>query len=356
MKKKRIAIALSGGVDSATAAACLLDQGYEVIGLTMQLWNTTQSRKSGSRTCCATEDLYDARRVAQTLDIPFFVVNLESEFRQAVVTNFMNSYALGQTPNPCIVCNQVLKFEHLLKKAQALKAECLATGHYAIQKEHKGHPQLWRGKDPKKDQSYFLFTTKKDQLTYLRFPLGEITKQETRSLAQRFNLHLSHKAESQDLCFIPDGDRAAFITREGGQGLKPGPILDVNGTVLGEHQGLAIYTIGQRKGLGISSNHPLYVVSIQPEKNQLIVGPETSLMRDTLTLSKVNWLLEEPFTHPLRIEARIRYSAIAQPATLTPLPNQGARVQFDTHQRAITPGQACVFYSQDRVLGGGWIQ
>lgn len=354
-QKKRVAVALSGGVDSSVVAASLLEQGYEVIGLTMRLWEGVAPAQK-SRACCTTEDVQDARRVAQTLGIAFFVVDLEEAFRETVVADFLANYAAGRTPNPCIRCNQTLKFDHLLQMAKNLKADFLATGHYAIHREHACGPQLWRGKDRKKDQSYFLFTVTPEQLRYLRFPLGELTKEQTRSLAERFDLHVSRKRESQDLCFVPDGDMTAFLARECAALLTPGAIVDQEGNLLGEHHGLGRYTMGQRKGLGISAAHPLYVVAIQANKNQLIVGPETALLRQDLTVQEINWLGEKPWTTPVRLHARIRYAAEAQPALLTPMEPNGGHVLFDTPQRAITPGQACVFYEEDQVLGGGWIQ
>ncbi len=354
-RKKRVAVAMSGGVDSSVAAACLLEQGYEVIGLTMRLWSGGGA-SAAQRTCCATEDLYDARRVAQTLGIPFFVVDLEAVFREAVVANFVATYAAGQTPNPCIRCNQWLKFEHLLKKAQALEAEFLATGHYAVRTDGEAGPQLWRGKDRKKDQSYFLFTVTPAQLRLLRFPLGALNKEQTRALAARFGLHLAEKGESQDLCFVPNGETAAFLTQAGVGLFQPGTILDLAGKSLGRHNGLGGYTIGQRKGLGVSAAEPLYVVAIQPDSNQLIVGPESALWRDRLRVAEINWLGDLPLAGPMAIQARIRYGAEPQPGRLEPLGPNSADVVFETPQRAIAPGQACVFYAEDRVLGGGWIQ
>ena len=354
-QKKRVAVAMSGGVDSSVTAACLLEQGYEVIGLTMRLW-TEKSGSRSNRTCCTTEDVFDARHVAQTLGITFYVVDLESIFRKTVVADYLAGYASGRTPNPCIRCNQILKFDYLLQKAKTLQAEFLATGHYAVRREGLSQPELWCGKDKKKDQSYFLFTITPKQLNYIRFPLGEMTKERTRALAQRFNLHLAQKEESQDLCFVPDGNSATFLAKENGALLKPGPIVDLAGHTLGEHQGLGCYTIGQRKGLGISAPNPLYVVAIQAEKNQLVVGPETALSCRKLRVQEINWLGDKPLTAPLQIQARIRYAAAAQPACITPTSPNSANVVFDTPQRAITPGQACVFYDGDRVLGGGWIQ
>ncbi|MBF0161284.1 MAG: tRNA 2-thiouridine(34) synthase MnmA, partial [Magnetococcales bacterium] len=343
--RKRVAVAMSGGVDSSVAAAALLEQGYEVIGLTMRLWSGGVPGRGSSRSCCTSEDLQDARRVAQTLGIAFFVVDLEAHFYQAVVADFVDTYAAGQTPNPCIRCNERLKFAHLLQQAQALQAEFLATGHYALRCDGPSGPQLWRGTDHKKDQSYFLFTVTAAQLHHLRFPLGALTKEQTRALAERFGLHLAHKRESQDLCFVPDGDNRAFLAKAGAEPLlREGPIVDEAGRVLGRHHGLGGYTIGQRKGLGIAAPAPLYVLAIQPAANRLVVGPESALWRSTLRVRGLNWLGDAPLLAPLRIQARIRYAAEPQPALLQPLGAEHAELHFDTPQRAIAPGQACVFY------------
>lgn len=353
--KQRVAVAMSGGVDSSVAAACLLEQGYEVIGLSMRLWSGGEGQQT-HRTCCATEDLHDARRVAQTLGIPFFVMDMESLFREAVVANFVATYAAGQTPNPCVRCNQWLKFDHLLKKSHALGAEFLATGHYAVRVEGAAGPELWRGRDDKKDQSYFLFTVTPAQLRHLRFPLGEMTKEQTRQLAEQLGLHLAQKGESQDLCFVPNGETTAFLAKAGVGLFQPGAIVDLAGKRLGEHPGLGGYTIGQRKGLGLSSAEPLYVVAICTASNQLIVGPETALWRSAMRVDEINWLGDHPLQAPIRILAQIRYAAEAQPCLLIPLGSLSANLIFDTPQRAIAPGQACVFYEADRLLGGGWIQ
>ncbi|MBF0381041.1 MAG: tRNA 2-thiouridine(34) synthase MnmA [Magnetococcales bacterium] len=355
--KKKVAIAMSGGVDSATAAAWLVDQGHEVIGLTMQLWDHGEQLAPSSRTCCATEDLYDARQVAQRLDIPFYVINLEEQFRKAVVDDFISSYAAGQTPNPCVRCNQKLKFETLLDKALGLGVDYLATGHYAIKKEDdNGHPLLYKGADPFKDQSYFLFATTLAQLCNLQFPLGGMTKDETRNLANRFNLHLAEKRESQDVCFVPDGDYRSFFQREGSTAVTPGLIVDLEGNVLGEHKGVGNHTIGQRKGLGISAPDPLYVVKIIAEKNQLVVGPQSALYGDKLTIKDLNWLSRKGLDEPREIQAKIRYASQPVPATISPSSEVScADLKFDQPQKSITPGQACVLYEGDRVLGGGWI-
>lgn len=345
---------MSGGVDSSVAAAHLVEQGYDVVGLTMQLYDHGAPLPEGTRACCALDDVQDARRVAQTLGIPFYVVNLEEQFRDAVIKDFIDSYAGGETPNPCVRCNQILKFDFLLKRALELEADFLATGHYAIRREGEGGAsELWRGADPKKDQSYFLFATTTAQLEKIRFPLGDLTKEETRALGEKYGLHNAAKRESQDVCFVPDGDYAAFFEKQGGVGLEPGEIAHEDGRILGRHKGLACYTIGQRKGLGIAAPDPLYVTAIDVSGNRLVVGPGDALFKRELTVREMNWLVPP---EPRKTAARIRYASPAQPATIEPLGPDRVKVTFEQPQRAVTPGQACVLYDGDRVLGGGWIE
>ncbi|MBF0294558.1 MAG: tRNA 2-thiouridine(34) synthase MnmA [Magnetococcales bacterium] len=352
------AVAMSGGVDSATAAALLVEQGYEVIGLTMRLWDRGDADKPApGRACCATEDLHDARRVAQTLGIPFYVVDLTAQFQEAVVEDFLAALAAGRTPNPCARCNEVLKFHHLLNRARQLGAAFLATGHYARIEEVEGEPWLMRGLDPGKDQSYFLFATRREDLANIRFPLGAMHKEETRARAVALGLHLARKRESQDLCFLPDGDPHALFVHSGMAALTlPGPIVDEAGRLLGEHRGLGHYTIGQRQGLGIGgAPHPLHVIAIQPQENRLVVGPASALLRESLELAALNWLPRRPLTGPVTVLAQIRYASPPQSALLTPLDGGRARIDFRFPQRAIAAGQACVLYDRDRLLGGGWI-
>ncbi|WP_130470325.1 tRNA 2-thiouridine(34) synthase MnmA [Candidatus Magnetaquicoccus inordinatus] len=353
--KQRVAVAMSGGVDSSVAAALLLQQGYEVIGLTMRLWSGA-AKDPSLRTCCSSEDAQDARRVAQKLGIPFYVIDLENEFRSMVVNDFVRAYGQGLTPNPCVRCNQHLKFVFLLQRALDLQADFLATGHYARWRDDPAGAQLWRGSDRSKDQSYFLFTITSQQLQRLRFPLGELSKQQTRALAEQFGLHLAEKGESQDLCFVPDGDKDAFLRQSAPASFQPGEIVDLQGKRLGSHSGLAAYTIGQRKGLGIAYSVPLYVLAVDWQQNRLLVGPEEALWQSKLSVAEINWLAEEPLTAPRRVWTQIRYAAEAQPGWLTPLPGQEAEICFDQPQRAIAPGQAAVFYQEERLLGGGWIK
>ncbi|MBF0141878.1 MAG: tRNA 2-thiouridine(34) synthase MnmA [Magnetococcales bacterium] len=356
---ERVAVALSGGVDSAVAAARLQAQGYEVFGVTMRLWDgsVADSGADGNRACCGSRDLEDARRVADCLDIPFTVIDLEAAFRHHVVDDFIDRYQEGETPNPCIRCNQFLKFTILLERVQSLGATALATGHYAIlERTGREIPRLLRGVDPRKDQSYFLFTLTANQMRRLHFPVGELTKDETRRLAARLALPVAEKRESQDLCFVPGGDYADFFARHQPHAMRPGPIEELSGRRLGQHRGIGLYTIGQRRGLGIASPHPLYVVAIDPIGNRLIVGPEEALQGESLELEGVNWIDDTPLVAPIRIEARVRYASPAVPAWVEPGAEGCARVRFEKRERAITPGQACVFYRERRMLGGGWIR
>lgn len=354
---KRVAVAMSGGVDSSVAAAWLVDQGYEVVGLTMNLWDSGGVVAGcNRRSCCTTEDVEDARRVAQTLGIPFYVVDMRDLFEREVVNPFLQAYIAGRTPNPCMICNQIMKFHHLLDRARSLGAQFLATGHYAELKFTPGQqPQLFCGQDPLKDQSYFLAGTPIELLSYIRFPLGGLTKGETRNLAKKWGLHLSDKRESQDVCFVPDGDYAAFFRRHGVAD-RPGPIRGMDGQHLGQHRGIHNHTIGQRRGLGLSAPYPLYVIAIHAEDNLLVVGPEEALYGKSAQLHPINWLIPEGWQRDrLAVTTKIRYASSRVSATLElDASRQQATIHFDTAQRAITPGQACVFYDGDQVLGAGW--
>jgi tRNA-specific 2-thiouridylase len=354
-RKQRVAVAMSGGVDSAVAAALLLQQGYEVIGLTMRLWSGSSSDPT-RRSCCSSEDAQDARRVAQTLGIPFYIVDLENAFRHAVIDDFVHNYGQGLTPNPCIRCNQHLKFVLLLQRALDLQAQFLATGHYVRRVESASGAQLWRGLDRSKDQSYFLFTVTSAQLQHLRFPLGDLHKAETRALAEKFGLHLAEKSESQDLCFVPDGDKDRFLQLSNPEMFRSGAIVDGQGNRVGQHHGLARYTVGQRKGLGLSYAHPHYVIALDQQENRLVVGPESALWQESLRVQGLNWLDAEPLQAPRRVWSQIRSAAQAQPGWLIPFGEDQAEMRFDQPQRAIAPGQAAVFYQEQRLLGGGWIQ
>lgn len=356
----RIVVAMSGGVDSSVAAALLAEQGHDVIGVSMQLYDNSQVTDSGQRafgTCCTIDDLYDARRVAATIGIPHYIVNFESQFGEHVISNFVREYMSGRTPIPCSHCNSDLKFAELLDRAKAYDADRLATGHYArIVGGADGRYHLYRGADNSKDQTYFLFSLTQEQLARAAFPVGHLDKETVREHARRLNLHVTSKPDSQEICFVPDGDYAAFVERRAPDAARPGPIVNNQGHVLGTHAGVHRYTIGQRKGLGLSTAEPLYVLEIKPESAQVVVGSRESLGRATLTASEVNWIGGVAPTDWLRASAQIRHRHPAAPARIRLQPDLlTAEVAFDTPQTAITPGQAVVFYDGDEVLGGGWI-
>lgn len=358
MKKQRVVVAMSGGVDSSVTAALLKEQGYEVIGMTMQIWdysNYTAEHGESFGSCCSLDDVYDARRVAEQLDIPFYVINFEDDFQREVIDRFCDEYFAGRTPNPCVLCNQILKFELLLRKARELEADFMATGHYASIVQEGERYFLRKGLDQAKDQSYFLFTLTQEQMAHTLFPLGQMTKDEVREHAARFNLRVAEKAESQDICFVPDGDYVRFLEEERGAGQLDGDIVHVSGQVLGQHQGVYRYTVGQRKGLGIGWTSPLFVVGIDVEKKQVIVGEKKHLSRKELAIDGCNWSIDQP-SEPLSTHCRIRYRHQEVAATVEPLPDNQARITFNDAQKGITPGQAAVFYAGDKVIGGGWIK
>lgn len=365
----KIAVAMSGGVDSSAAAAILKEQGHELVGFTMQLWNQNRGisvdehGESLPSRCCSLDDVYDARRVAEELGFPFYVLNLEREFERDVVQPFVASYLNGETPIPCVACNSRLKFASLDRLALGLGCEKVATGHYARVEfdQASGRYRLLRGRDPQKDQSYFLWELTQDQLSRSMFPLGEMSKPEARDAARRSELAVAEKAESQEICFVPDGDYAGFIDRylaaEDQSARLPGAgeIVSTSGEILGAHTGIHHYTVGQRRGIGISSAQPLYVIGIDSIKNRIVVGNPEELLRDEFRAAGVNWIAFASPTEPVRAEVRVRYRHTAVSATITPLPDNRVQVKFDQPQRAITPGQATVFYRGDEVVGGGWI-
>jgi len=349
---------MSGGVDSSVTAALLKEQGFEVIGMTMQIWdysNFTAEHGETFGTCCSLDDVYDARRVAEQLEIPFYVINFEKDFQREVIDRFCDEYFRGRTPNPCVLCNQSLKFELLLRKALELEADYLATGHYASIGRDGEDYYLRKGLDQIKDQSYFLFTLTQQQLAHTLFPLGEMSKDEVRRHAARFKLRVAEKAESQDICFVPDGDYVRFLEEERGAGKKDGEIVHISGKVLGRHQGIYRYTVGQRRGLGLSWPQPLFVVGIDAVNNRVIVGEKEHLSRLELEIDGCNWSIPVPETL-FATHCRIRYRQQEIPATVEPLPDNCARITFETAQNGVTPGQAAVFYDGDRVIGGGWIR
>jgi tRNA-specific 2-thiouridylase len=355
---KRVVVAMSGGVDSSVAAALLKEQGCDVIGMTMQIWDYasfTAEHGESFGSCCSLDDVYDARRVAESLDIPFYVVNFEKQFAKEVIDRFCDDYFKGLTPNPCVICNQVLKFEVLLQRARELQADYLVTGHYAQLVSNDGLFSLEKGEDCKKDQSYFLFTLTQEQMKYVRFPLGGMTKDEVRGHAARLGLKVAEKAESQDICFVPDGDYVRFLEEQRGSGAMNGDIVHVDGQILGQHLGTYRYTIGQRRGLGLSWPQPLYVVAIDALKRRVIVGEKQHLAVSDCRVGGINWLIATP-EKQIEAACRIRYRHQEVPSLITMLDDGSARVEFCEPQSGVTPGQAAVFYAGNRVLGGGWIR
>ncbi len=354
----RVVVAMSGGVDSSVAAALLADQGHEVIGISMQLYDQSDpSRAFGS--CCSLDDLHDARRVAAAIDIPHYILNFEKAFDERVIGNFVSEYGAGRTPLPCAHCNSDLKFATLAERAAGLGASHLATGHYArVERDASGRFLLKRGLDPAKDQAYFLFSLTQDQLAQAIFPVGDRSKESVREYARERGLPVADKPDSQEICFIPDDDYASFVTRREPALAHAGAIVDERGHVLGGHEGIHRFTVGQRKGLGLShspTGAPLYVIALKPADHEVVVGPKASLERTTLTASGVNWILPKPQAWT-RGHVQIRHRHQAATARVRVGPDESrAEVEFDEPQLAVTPGQAVVFYDGDVVMGGGWI-
>jgi tRNA-specific 2-thiouridylase len=368
MSEELLAVAMSGGVDSSVVAAMMSRAGRKVAGFTMQLWNQRRlpdlQTESATGRCCSLDDVYDARAVAQQLAIPYYVVNFEQRFEDQVVRPFIDEYLAGRTPIPCTLCNNYVKFDHFLDMAAGIGAREIATGHYArIHFNHAtGRYELMRGVDPGKDQTYFLFGLTQEQLSRTKFPLGNLLKPQVRELAREYGLTVAAKNDSQEICFVPNGDYAQFIDayfRE--QGIErtrvKGHITDKDGTVLGEHGGVHQFTVGQRKGLGIASGEPLYVIATEPATQTVIVGRNDDLLRNSCTAKDVNWISIERLTEPMRAQVKIRNKHVAANATIMPADSgDRAEVRFDDPQRAVTPGQAAVFYQGDLVVGGGWIE
>jgi tRNA-uridine 2-sulfurtransferase len=355
ISKPKVVVAMSGGVDSSVAAALLVEQGYQVIGMMMRLWS--ESGKEADNRCCTPDQMAMARRVSAILGIPFYAVDAQDIFHQHVVSYFTEGYSQGVTPNPCLVCNRYIRWEFLLKRALAIGADFMATGHYArLGRDDQGRIQLLRAVDVSKDQSYVLHVLGQDQLAHALIPLGEFTKPIVRQMARQFKVPTAERPDSQDLCFLGDGDYRTFLIRNAGEQVqKPGVIVNTAGEELGKHQGLAFYTIGQRKGLGLASPEPMYVLKKDIEQNLLIVGKQYELGQKELTAQGVNWVSGEAPSGPFRAQVKIRYKAVQAWAEVTPLDGNRTRVSFDEPLRDITPGQAAVFYQDEVCLGGGVI-
>jgi tRNA-specific 2-thiouridylase len=348
---------MSGGVDSSLAAAMLLQQGYDVVGITMRVWSGESEDAHGSSHCCSERAARDARQVAAHLSIKHYVVDYVEPFRELVIEDFVAQYLRGETPNPCIRCNRYVKFGKLLDESIALGADYLASGHYARIQHYDATDRflLLKGVDQHKDQSYALYALTQQQLSRLIFPLGDLQKEDTRRLAQELGLRVAHKQDSQEICFIPDDDYGAFLREQAPETMKPGPILTLDGKQIGEHQGLALYTVGQRKGLGIAAGQPLYVVRLDPERNAVVVGQDEAVWGRQLRVRDVNWVAFDQPPDQFRGKVKIRYRHKEQDATVRPTSEKAVDVRFDEPQRAITPGQAAVFYDGDTVIGGGTI-
>ncbi len=359
--KRRVMVAMSGGVDSSLTAALLQEEGYDIVGITMRLWHTkedTAMAEERGRGCCDLSAVDDARKVAGDLGIPYYVLNFEKPFYEKVVRYFIEEYRRGRTPNPCIACNRYMKFDLLLKKARELEADYIATGHYARVEydSESGRYVLLKSADVKKDQTYALYHMTQEQLRHTLFPLGRFRKEETRNMAAALGLKVADKPDSQEICFIPDDNYKRFLDSELPEGIKPGPIYDTRGKVIGTHQGIPFYTIGQRKGLGLAMGKPVYVVEINPQNNSIVVGSKEETLSPGLLADDLNFILYSELKEPIEVAVKIRYNASEKQATLYP-PKEGvAKVVFHSPIGAVTPGQSVAFYQGEKVVGGGTIQ
>jgi tRNA-specific 2-thiouridylase len=354
-KNTRVVVAMSGGVDSSVTAALLHEAGYDVIGITLQLFNYGNAIARPG-TCCAGQDIYDAKRVADSKGFPHYVLDYEDRFREDVMEDFADTYLAGETPIPCVRCNQTVKFRDLISRAKELEADVLATGHYVQYVSGTKKSELHRGANQLKDQSYFLFATTQEQLDFLRFPLGGMTKEETREEAERLGLSVADKPDSQDICFVPNGNYADVIKKMRPDAVSPGKIVDQAGIVLGDHEGIINFTIGQRRGLNIGGGDPLYVLMLDPNTKTVVVGPKEALLKKSIVLNGINWLGDEPLRDDvIEITVKIRSMTPLLPATLRSIGEGRGEVTLHTPYAGIAPGQACVFYHDERMLGGGWI-
>ena len=355
-KETKVVVAMSGGVDSSVVAALMKEEGYDVKGITLKLYDDTKQSKEG-RQCCAGQDIMDAKRVSEKININHEILYYQKKFKSEVIDSFIDSYAVGETPIPCVQWNQTVKFRDLFKYAKDIKADALVTGHYVSRVQNNGHASMYRAKDINRDQSYFLFSTTQEQLDYLRFPLGEIDKSETRSIAKKLNLNVADKPYSQDICFVPNGDYSSVIKKYRPESFQKGDIVDLNGDKIGEHQGIINYTIGQRKGIKISSEKPLYVININANENKVIVGNKENLEIKEIQLRELNILAnKDEFNEIINIKVRSTGRLLKAKINLV---KDCAKVEILDKETGISPGQACVFYSKDtfgdKVLGGGWI-
>ncbi|MEW9093826.1 MAG: tRNA 2-thiouridine(34) synthase MnmA [Clostridiaceae bacterium] len=353
--KKRVVLAMSGGVDSSVAAHLLLKEGYEVIGVTMQIWDEDQEYEEREGGCCSLSSVNDARRVAYKLGIPFYVMNFKEEFKEKIITNFVGEYLKGRTPNPCIACNKYIKFDSFLKRALNLGADYIATGHYAKIEKHNDRYVIKKGIDLTKDQSYVLYNFTQFQLEHTLLPCGDFTKKEIRAIGKEIGLSVHDKKDSEEICFIPDDDYGRFIEKQIGEEIKEGYFKDKHGNILGKHKGIIHYTIGQRKGLGITLGKPMYVVNIDSKNNEVILGENEDLFRKGLIAEEVNLIAFDKLEKPTEVEVKVRYSTTSNKGTIYPIEDGKVKVELINPQRAITKGQSVVFYQEDILIGGGII-